>query len=100
MRKYYKKHKLLTFGWAAFELVVALNSILLSAMMQFIVAIATGENGKTIKDGVLVLTVFLIYNYVTGHLFYYFKERFKCSIVEDVRNDLFAHRMGRKFSEY
>ncbi len=100
MRKYYKKHKLLTFGWAVFELVVALNSILLSAMMQFIVAIATGENGKTIKDGVLVLAVFLSYSYVTGHIFYFLKERFKCRIVEDVRNDLFAHIMGRKFSEY
>ena len=100
MKKYYKKHKLLTLGWGIFELVVASNSILLSVMMQFIVAIATGENGRTITDGVIALVVFLGYSYLTGHIFYRFKERFKCRIIEDVRNDLFTHIMGQKFSEY
>ena len=60
MRKYYKKHKLLTLGWGLFELVVALNSILLSAMMQFIVAIATGENGRTIEEGVFIVITLLM----------------------------------------
>ena len=100
MRKYYKKHKLLTLGWGITELVVALNSIFLSAIMQFIVAIATGENGKTVTDGIIAVVVFIIYNYFTGRIFYYCKEQFKSHIVEDIRNDIFSHIMGRNFLRY
>lgn len=100
MKKYYKKHKLLAFSWGFWELVVAFNSILLSLMMQFFVAIATGENGKTVKDGAICLVLFLVYNYVTTQIFYYMKEKFKCRIVEDIRNDLFTHIMGQNFTGY
>ncbi|MBQ7920335.1 MAG: ABC transporter ATP-binding protein [Lachnospiraceae bacterium] len=69
-------------------------------MMQFIVAIATGENGKTVTDGIIAVVVFIIYNYFTGRIFYYCKEQFKSHIVEDIRNDIFSHIMGRNFLRY
>lgn len=100
MRKYYKKCRGWAIGWAIMEPAVAMESFFLALLLQFIVAIAEGENGKTIADGVVGVLALVLYALVTEFLFYYCKEHFRCRVTEEMKNDIFSHIMGRKFSEY
>ncbi len=100
MLKYYKKCKGWAISWAVMEPIVAASSFFVTLLLQYIVAIATGENGKTIADGVFWSVAVVLYSVVTSLLFYYCKEHFRCRVTEEMKNDIFAHIMGKKFSEY
>lgn len=100
MLKYYKKCKGWAVSWAIMEPMVAMNSFFLALLLQYIVAIAAGEDGKTIAGGVSWVIALCVYTVIVNLLFYYCKEHFHCRVTEEMKNDIFSHIMGRKFSEY
>lgn len=100
MKKYLIKCKTWSIAYGTMEILVAVANVLLAYVFQFIVAIAAGENEKTIYDGVLVIVLYLLYNVGVGGLFYFCKEHFRSKIMWEMKNDVFNHFMGRKFSEY
>ncbi len=100
MGKYYKKCRVFAIGYGVMEVVTATTSMLLSLTIQYITAIATGENGKTAADGVAAALLLAVYSLLVGILLYYFKENLRCKMAREIKEDLFGHILGRKFSQF
>ena len=79
---------------------IAFENVLLAYVFQFIVAIAAGETNKTMRDGIMVVLAYLIFNLVFGFVFYFCKERFRYKIMGEMREDIFNHFIERKFEKY
>lgn len=100
MKKYYKKCRFFAIGYGIMEVITATTSMLLSLTIQFITAIATGENGKTVTDAVIASLFLATYSLISSFFLYYFKEKLRCRMTKEIKEDLFGSIMKRNFSKF
>lgn len=100
MKKYYKKCRLFAIGYGIMEVITATTSMLLSLTIQFITAVATRENGRTVTDAVIASLLLAAYSLLAGFLLYYFKEGLRCQMTKAIKDDLFGSIMRRGFSKF
>lgn len=100
MKKYYKKCRLFAVGYGIMEVITATTSMLLSLTIQFITAVATRENGRTVTDAVIASLLLAAYSLLAGFLLYYFKEGLRCRMTKAMKDDLFGSIMERSFSKF